>query len=228
MKELIRIFVFSAFCLAFILILWDRPSILTGVIIALSAALLVAWHRLSDIFVYIAAVGIGLVADWYCAGSIYRYGSGNVMDVPSWMPFSWGVIFLLFYRATALVSPLLRDEAWGRLLPVKRVLVAGIKLFILAYFWLSISIIDRYLAATAASLMALTAYFWRSDADLIIFLIAGLAGTVGEILAIRLGIWTYSIYFYKSLHLPVSIPILWGLAGVLVGRAGTLGVRLRG
>ncbi len=227
MKELVRLFVFSAFCLALILILWDRPVILTGGLIVLSAALLIAWHRLSDIFVYIAAVGIGLVADWYCAGSIYQYGSGNVLQVPSWMPFSWGVIFLLFHRTTRLVAPRVRDEAWGRLLPVKRVIVAGIKIFILAYFWLSISIIDRNLAATAATLMVLTAYFWRSDADLIIFLIAGLAGTVGEILAIRLGIWTYSIYYYKPLHLPVSIPILWGLAGVLVGRAGMLGVRLR-
>ena len=225
MKELARIVVFSAFCLALLLFLWERPVLLTVLLVGLSVGVFAVWHRLSDILVYASAAGLGAVADWYCAGTIYQYGSGNILDVPSWMPVSWGIIFLLFARTTELVVPGLRDEAWGRLLPVKRFLVGTIKLLILAYFWLSMSIIDRYLAATAATLMVVTATFWRTDADFIIFLIAGLAGTVGEVLAIRLGIWSYSIYYYKWLQLPVSIPILWGLSGVLVRRIGMIGRR---
>ena len=63
-----------------------------------------------------------------------------------------------------------------------------------------------------------------SSRDLLVFLIAGIAGPLGEIVCLFLGIWNYSNPSF--LGMPLWLPLLWGISGVMLLRISETVYRL--
>ena len=55
---------------------------------------------------------------------------------------------------------------------------------------------------------------WKSKRTLIIFIFAGIFGTIAEIVAIKIGIWNYKITSFLSI--PLWLFIVWGNAGAFI------------
>jgi hypothetical protein len=58
--------------------------------------------------------------------------------------------------------------------------------------------------------------FWRSTGDLTVYLVGAVLGPSTEIIATRLGIWTYASP--SLLNIPLWLPFAWGFAAVLFVR----------
>lgn len=60
----------------------------------------------------------------------------------------------------------------------------------------------------------------RSKAELFTFLFCGIAGACAEMVAIYAGAWTYGNP--NMINIPIWLPVLWGIAGVFMGKVYTL------
>ena len=72
--------------------------------------------------------------------------------------------------------------------------------------------------AVAFSLFMIPAIiFWHSQQNILLFITGALLGTFGEYLCMKLGFWHYHTPFFKSIGLPISLPLAWGLSSVIIG-----------
>jgi hypothetical protein len=53
---------------------------------------------------------------------------------------------------------------------------------------------------------------------MLIFVIGGALGTLGEYICMKLGFWQYHYPFFMAIGLPLSLPLAWGLSAVIVAR----------
>lgn len=61
---------------------------------------------------------------------------------------------------------------------------------------------------------------WHDRKDVKIYVISAVFGPVGEIVAIYFGVWSYSNP--TLLGIPIWLPFLWGMAGMLLYRISTI------
>ena len=66
--------------------------------------------------------------------------------------------------------------------------------------------------------MVIAIIFWNKERDILLFIIGGILGTFGEYLCMQLGFWHYHFPHFKSIDLPISLPMAWGLSGIMIGR----------
>ena len=72
------------------------------------------------------------------------------------------------------------------------------------------------LMALLAALSAVFLFLHKKTAYWYVFGIAAVAGPVAEAIAIHFGVWSYA--FPKFVGVPVWLPMVWGLTGVIVVR----------
>jgi hypothetical protein len=77
---------------------------------------------------------------------------------------------------------------------------------------------EHNLTATLAiiGLFVIRSCFWREKGDLTVYLVGAVLGPLTEIIATRLGIWTYA--HPSFLNIPFWRPFAWGFAAVLFVR----------
>jgi uncharacterized membrane protein YoaT (DUF817 family) len=56
---------------------------------------------------------------------------------------------------------------------------------------------------------------WHTRADLAVYLVAALLGTLADLLAVSQGAWAYST---AEKLVPSWLPLMWGIAGLLIKR----------
>ena len=66
--------------------------------------------------------------------------------------------------------------------------------------------------------------FWHKKHDIYFFAIGAIIGPVGEIIAIYFGAWQYANP--SLLGIPIWLPIVWGLAMILVKRLAEVFVKI--
>ncbi len=100
--------------------------------------------------------------------------------------------------------------------------VHGQLFFELLVYILAITIVssfwhNSFLTFLLLSILLIVALFlWHDPLDLKIFIIAALGGSLGEIIAIFFGAWSYTLPNF--LGIPVWLPLLWGFAAVTLRR----------
>lgn len=95
---------------------------------------------------------------------------------------------------------------------LRDVFIFCVAVLLLVLFW-------RYnLLATAAivGLYLIRFSFWRKKGDTAVYLVGAVLGPSTEIIATRLGIWTYAAPSF--LNIPLWLPFAWGFAAVLFVR----------
>lgn len=72
-----------------------------------------------------------------------------------------------------------------------------------------------WMAALGALLSVVVLRQWSSREDLLYYFVPFVLGPTGEMVAVRLGAWSYT----NTPLIPLWLPFLWGLAGVFMRRA---------
>ncbi len=66
--------------------------------------------------------------------------------------------------------------------------------------------------------------FWYKKHDVYFFVVGTVLGPIGEVVAIYFGAWQYTNPTF--LGIPMWLPIVWGLAAVLIKRISELFVKI--
>jgi len=88
-------------------------------------------------------------------------------------------------------------------------LIFGVAILLLVLLW------EHNLLAALAIVLLFTVrqVFFRKPGDMTVYLVGAVLGPLTEVIATRLGIWTYA--FPSFLSIPLWLPFAWGFAAVL-------------
>lgn len=68
---------------------------------------------------------------------------------------------------------------------------------------------------TCIGITGITLIRWHTRADLAVYLVAALLGTLADLLAVSRGAWAYGT---AEKSVPSWLPLVWGIAGLLIKR----------
>jgi hypothetical protein len=214
-------FVAGLYVLAVVLLLWRRPA-WTFLLLAVGVAgQRWVWRDRADAVTMIVGAVLGTFAETLCvrSGVWTYYTPGLVLGVPVWLPLVWAYLLCLFRRASLTVH-LFSVVVWPSARPILRQAVFGVLgLLILAYCVVTVVSVGKGFAIIYSALMIPAIIFWHRETDILLFIIAGILGTFGEYLGLQAGIWEYHFPFFRSLGVPISLPLAWGFTSVFASRA---------
>lgn len=205
---------------AVVVFCWHRP-LAASLLLAVGLAMqLWFWREKADGAVMAAAALLGTPSEILCVTlGVWTYDApGLVFGIPIWIPLVWAFLFCLFRRISISLH-----SAIPRVLPDNSQLAGNIIFmvmggFILVYFLITASVIRRTIAIVYTMFMIPAAIFWHGKRDILIFLVGGALGTLGEFICMKLGFWQYHFPFFRSIQLPISLPLAWGLSAVITSR----------
>ncbi len=182
------------------------------------------WRARADAVAMLAAAILGPPIEALCVKTgIWTYDSpGLVFGVPVWLPLVWAYLFG-YYRRIALVIHEISLKIWPNSRDRWRIITFGLLgAVILIYFLVTVFLIRRNIALCYTAAMIPIIIFWRKERDIIIFGAGGIIGTVGEYIYMQLGFWEYHFPVFKSIGLPLSLPLAWGISSIYVSRIAGL------
>lgn len=208
----------SAFVIAVVLILWEKPAFTFCALVVGIALLLIFWKEKIDAAVMVIAALLGAPSEVLCVKSgLWSYHApGLVFGVPIWLPLVWAYLICLFRRISLTIYDLLQrafPDAGNIGLKGLYLLLTSL---ILAYFFTTMLFIAKKFAITFSLFMVVTAIFRHSRKDVLLFIVGAILGTFGEYLCMQLGFWHYHQPTLKSIGLPLSLPLAWGLSSVII------------
>lgn len=222
-SNVLEILIDSAMCLyvvAVVVFSWRQP-ILTSLLLGFGLLTqLLVWREKSQAVMMIAAVLLGTPSEIVCVkyGVWSYHAPGLIFGIPMWIPLVWAYLFGLFRVMTLHLYRMIRVMSSERQNLIKKVVFWGLRLVILLYSAVTVSLIKRSIALTYTIFLIPAVIFWRGDRDVIIFIVGGISGTLGELICMKLGFWHYHYPLLKSMGLPLSLPLAWGLSSVIIGR----------
>ena len=144
------------------------------------------------------------------------YAPGLVGGIPVWIPLVWAYLFCFYRRLSKTIHTSI-SKKWpdNRELPVKLIngMMAGM---IMVYYVTTSFLISKKFAVTYFVFTLPAVIFWHKQRDMLIFIIGAVCGTVGEYLCMKLGFWVYRYPYLRSIGLPISLPLAWGLSAVII------------
>lgn len=185
------------------------------------------WKRLFCYAAFYGTVGeaICVAGSWSSSGEglwSYNFPSlfGWNLPLPVWLPLVWGNLFVLF----AALAGKLRSLGLGR--RKNEGLRFFLVLLVVAYAGVLFRTIDSRILLVFTPFFTAFLLYWNSISDILLFIIAALLGTAGEILAMREGLWVYTRPMLREEWivqlgipgLPISLAMAWGLSAIFLVR----------
>ena len=208
------------YILIVVAVFWQKPLWTTLLLVGSLAMQLWFWREKADLAAMVAAALLGTPSEMVCikTGVWTYHAPGMVLGIPVWIPFVWASLFCLFRRSSFTILAIT-----GRIWPdqhtlVRKVLFRGLGGLIVIYALVTLYIIKKTIAAVYAAFLVPALIFWHEEKDILVFIIGGALGTVGEYTCMKLGFWQYHYPFLRSIGVPISLPLAWGLSAVIVGR----------
>jgi hypothetical protein len=218
--EILIDFAMCLYVVAVVVFFWRQP-ILTSLLLGFGIlAQLFVWREKSQAVMMIAAALLGTPSEMVCIkyGVWSYHAPGLIFGIPMWIPLVWAYLFGLFRCVSLHLYPMIRVMPSGRQNFLKKVVLWGLRIVILLYSAVTISLIKRVIALTYTIFLVPAVIFWHRDRDVLIFIVGGVFGTLGELICMKLGFWHYHYPLLKSIGLPLSLPLAWGLSSVIIGR----------
>ena len=178
------------------------------------------WREKGDAAAMAAAALLGTPSEIICVKyGVWSYEApGLFLGIPVWIPLIWACLFCLFRRISITIHGVVRRIWPDSRTMWRRIFFGVLGAAILAYYVLVAFTIMRTIAAVYSFFMLLAVIFWHKERDILIFVVGGILGTFGEYVCMKLGFWEYHFPFFRSIGLPISLPMAWGLSGVMIGR----------
>jgi hypothetical protein len=210
----------SVFLVGVVVFFWRTPFwaiLLLGVGLSIQ---LWFWGERPDAVVMVGAALLGTPSEIICVKyGVWSYRApGLVWGIPVWIPLIWASLFCLFRRISMTILGVAQRSWPDSRIFWRRLFFGLLGAAILTYYVLVALTIIRTIAAVYSFFMLLAVIFWHKEKDILIFIVAGILGTFGEYICMKLGFWEYHFPFFRSIGLPISLPMAWGLSGVVIGR----------
>ena len=210
----------GVYLLTVVVIFWRLPvwaSLLLGGAIGME---LWFWRQRADAAMMIGAALLGTPSEMLCVklGVWTYHAPGVVLGLPVWLPLVWASLFCLFRRLSLTMRSVTRRMWSDENRLAMKISSWGLGGLILVYYFITVSVIRKPVAAVYTVFMIPAVIFWHGKRDMLIFVIGGALGTLGEFICMELGFWQYHYPFFRSIGLPLSLPLAWGLSSVIVGR----------
>jgi len=210
----------GAYVLCAVAFLWKYPILLTPLLFGGILLKLWFWRGKADAAMMAAAAVLGTPSEMLCVrlGVWSYHAPGLVYGIPVWIPLVWAYLFCLF-RRISLSLLTLRWRVWpDREALFPKILFCILGGSILAYSLATVLLIIRPIAIVYTAFLIPAVIFWHEERDTLIFLIGGALGTLGEYICMTLGFWHYHFPMIRSIGLPLSLPLAWGLSAVITSR----------
>jgi len=208
------------YVLAVVVICWRTPVWLSLLLGGCLGIQLWFWREKADAATMIAAALLGTSSEMLCVRlGVWTYSApGVVFGLPVWIPLVWASLFCLFRRMSITIASLAHRIWPDEKASARRIFFGILGGLIVVYYLITASIIRRLIAAVYTVFMIPAVIFWRRERDILIFVISGVLGTLGEYICMKLGFWQYHYPFLRSIGVPISLILAWGLSGVIIGR----------
>jgi len=210
----------SCYLLGVVVFSWPTPfwaSLLLAVGLGIQ---LWFWREKGDAAAMAAAALLGTPSEIICVKyGVWSYEApGLFLGIPVWIPLIWASLFCLFRRISITIYEV-SQQIWPDSRTLwRRIFFGVLGAAILAYYVLVAVTIMRTIAMVYSFFMLLAVIFWHKKRDILIFVVGGVLGTFGEYICMKFGFWEYHFPFFRSIGLPISLPMAWGLSGVMIGR----------
>ena len=217
-KDLLTEALVGFYVLAVVIFCWPDPMTLALLLGGGLAAMLWIWEDKADVATMAAAAVIGPTAEYVSVrNGVWTYfGPGLIMGLPFWLPLVWAFLFCLFRHMSItgldIVSLVWPDQKQRP----RRIAYILLGLIVVGYSIFTLIEIRRSIAIIYSIFLILSLVFWRKERDVLVFIIAGILGTMGEYISIRQGFWVYHFPYFRQIGLPLSLPLAWGLTAVIV------------
>lgn len=221
--------VIAAACIyipAVVALTWYMSIVTTCLLAGGLGLLFLRWHRASDFAVALSAAVLGFTAEAICIHyGVWTYTVQDVLGLPIWIPLVWAILFVLFRRMAGTILYLINPDFSPGLAKLRKPIFTILAAIIVVYFIFTELHIKKAIAITYFVFMFVTVCFWHTERDVLIFVVAGVLGTMGEYFCMQLGFWTYHYPLLKSIGLPLSLPLAWGLSGIIIARIAWIWTR---
>ena len=223
-KNLVIEFIFEAFtCIyivAVVVFCWRSPiwaSSLLGFGVVMQ---LWFWRGKADAVMMAAAALLGTPSEVLCVNvGIWTYHApGLIFGIPVWIPLIWASLFCLFRRISISIHSVTRDIWPGGNMLARKIIFGVLGGVIVIYFLITVAVINKTIAIVYTLFMIPAVIFCHRERDILIFIVGAFFGTLGEYICMKLGFWQYNYPFLRSIGLPISLFLAWGLSSVITGR----------
>lgn len=196
---------------------WHQPALTTLALTLVLIAQLQYHPHPRDRHAMLAAALLGTPAEAVSVhlGEWTYHAPGLILGLPIWIPLIWANLFALYRRLTRLLLAVLPARTEFRV-PYVRILTILIAL----YAFLTLALMDKMplVHLLYAGFLIIMAGYWREEADLSIFVIGSLLGTLGEFTCVQLGYWHYYNPYFNALGIDITLAMDWGLSAVIIHR----------
>ena len=213
--------IFTGICLVAVVVLfWSKPIWTSLLLLGILGMQLWFWGDSTDAVIMFSAALLGTPSEMIAVKlKIWTYNApGLFLGVPVWIPFIWAALFC-FFRRIALTAHSALQKCWPGDSHISKKIFFGLLGAAIVVYYLTIApFISKKIVLVYSVIFIPAAIFWHGDRDRLIFIIGAVIGTVGEFICIGLGFWHYHYPVFKSIGLPISLPMAWGLSAVINGR----------
>lgn len=178
------------------------------------------WREKADAAMMVAAALLGTPSEILCVrlGVWSYHAPGLVFGIPVWIPLVWASLLCVFRKIALSIHSMISLVWPSSKMVVREIFFGVLGGLIVVYYLAAVSFIMRTIAVVYTAFMIPAVIFWHGRRDILIFFIGAALGTLGEYICIKLGFWHYHYPFFRSLGVPVSLPLAGGLSSVIAGR----------
>lgn len=211
----------AAALMASVILTWNHP-LWTTLLLALVLIVQGVYHPApGDRAAMLAAAILGTpaeIAEVYLGEWTY-HAPDLILGVPMWISLIWANLFSLFRRLARSFNALL--AIWpGQDGPARRRLDGALAVPIILLWAAALILMEKppFVQGLYATMILITAIFWRTSMDRMIFLTGAVLGAFGEFVCVQLGYWSYYHPLFKDYGVDITLPLDWGLSAVIIHR----------
>jgi len=223
------------YVVAVVVLCWSRPVWLSLLLAAGLCGQFWVWRERSDVATMVVAAMLGAPAEILCVSNgVWTYNSpglvwgipiwiplnspGLVWGIPIWIPLVWAYLLCMFRRMSISIHSFTLQVWPADRKRLRRLLFGAAGASIVLYGLATVSMISTIIAAAYIIAMLSAIIFWHGETDILIFFVGATLGTLGECICMKLGFWEYQFPLLRSIGVPLSLPLAWGLSSVIIGR----------
>ncbi|MBF0435218.1 MAG: hypothetical protein HQL77_07580 [Magnetococcales bacterium] len=219
--HLLLTLIIAASLMASVVFTWNQPWLTTLLLATLLVLQGVLHPGPGDRAAMVAAALLGTPAEIaeVHLGEWTYHAPHLILGVPMWISLVWANLFSLF-RRFARSWTILLDTSLGKGEPWRRYFNVILALPILALWIAALALMEKPLVVQGlyALMIVITALFWRTECDRLIFITGATLGAFGEFVSVQLGYWSYYNPLFKSFGVDITLPLDWGLSAVIIHR----------
>ncbi|MBF0214369.1 MAG: hypothetical protein HQM00_12565 [Magnetococcales bacterium] len=200
-----------------VVLTWQQPWLTTPLLIVILLIQARFHPHPNDRRAMIWAAALGTPAE---AVSVHlgewTYHAPHLMaGLPLWIPLIWANLFPLYRRLVRTIQTAL---------PASESLRSGLTillaLVVTLYAFATLSLMHKtpLVYLLYAGFLIVMAGYWRSETDLLLFVVGASLGTLGEFTCVQLGYWHYYQPYFRSWGVDITLAMDWGLSTVIIHR----------